>query len=539
MSEIRELIRSRRIRVVTDPEALPVPRFRGTDWDRVAGMLEGLAIGDSLGNTSESQLPEDRRAAHGEIRDYLPNRHAGYERIGLPSDDTQLAFRTLEHLLENGGSLDPEKLAEKLASGPIFGLGSTVRSFLSTRSAGAGWLEATQESAGNGALMRIAPVLLPHISSPGRGLWRDAVVAGAVTHNDYASNASCAAFVAVLLDALGATPPVPPRFWLDRFVEVARALEGEQRRYQPRAAPYAGRRVSLWSFTDEVVREAFRTRSSTVAACDRWYSGAFLLETVPSVLYILERHGNDPEEAIVRAVNDTRDNDTIAAIVGAAVGALHGLRALPHRWRKGLLGRTDAANDGRLFELIEKARGAPDDDPEWLQRYLSAAVRQQLCTKMYCTTCGATDFRRGWCAALGWASRYAPGDRTERARVLASGLARVKPDERGRIEEAIELILFEVRSGVDLVSTDWRTILRGSWAESILHRMEEDARLYREIAAGRARHQEALQAAAAERRRERQERHQARLAAKVEKDRAWRATHDVPPPRRRAVDPGA
>ena len=37
------------------------------------------------------------------------------------------------------------------------------------------------------------------------------------------------------------------------------------------------------------------------------------------------------EEAIVRAVNDTRDNDTIAAIVGAAVGALHGKSALPDR----------------------------------------------------------------------------------------------------------------------------------------------------------------------------------------------------------------
>jgi ADP-ribosylglycohydrolase len=45
---------------------------------------------------------------------------------------------------------------------------------------------------------------------------------------------------------------------------------------------------------------------------------------VPSVLHILAMHGDDAEEAIVRAVNDTRDNDTTAAIVGAAVGALHG-----------------------------------------------------------------------------------------------------------------------------------------------------------------------------------------------------------------------
>ena len=52
------------------------------------------------------------------------------------------------------------------------------------------------------------------------------------------------------------------------------------------------------------------------------------------------RHANDPEEAILRAVKDTKDNDTIGAIVGAAVGALHGEKRLPERWKLGLLGRT-------------------------------------------------------------------------------------------------------------------------------------------------------------------------------------------------------
>ena len=76
---------------------------------------------------------------------------------------------------------------------------------------------------------------------------------------------------------------------------------------------------------------------------------------MPTALFILARHGADPEAAIVRAVNDTKDNDTIAAIVGAAVGALHGEDALPRRWRDGLLGRTAAADDGRVFELLARA----------------------------------------------------------------------------------------------------------------------------------------------------------------------------------------
>jgi ADP-ribosylglycohydrolase len=77
---------------------------------------------------------------------------------------------------------------------------------------------------------------------------------------------------------------------------------------------------------------------------------------VPSVLYILMRHGRDPEEAIVRAVNDTKDNDTIAAIVGAAVGALHGREALPKRWIENLSGRTTDSDDGQVFRLLESAK---------------------------------------------------------------------------------------------------------------------------------------------------------------------------------------
>ena len=81
-----------------------------------------------------------------------------------------------------------------------------------------------------------------------------------------------------------------------------------------------------------------------------------LLETVPCLLYILMRHSHDPEEAIVRAANDTLDKDTTSAIVGAAVGALHGREALPERWLRRLAGRTGEDDDGMVFELLEESR---------------------------------------------------------------------------------------------------------------------------------------------------------------------------------------
>ncbi len=80
------------------------------------------------------------------------------------------------------------------------------------------------------------------------------------------------------------------------------------------------------------------------------------METVPSVLYVLMRHGHDPEEAMVRAVNDTYDNDTVAAIVGAAVGALHGKSKLPERWITRLSGRTTDSDDGKVFQLLDEAK---------------------------------------------------------------------------------------------------------------------------------------------------------------------------------------
>jgi ADP-ribosylglycohydrolase len=69
----------------------------------------------------------------------------------------------------------------------------------------------------------------------------------------------------------------------------------------------------------------------------------------------LARYGDDPEEAMIRAVNDTRDNDTVGAIVGAAVGALHGEKALPMRWRASLLGHTGVNDDGRIQVRLDAA----------------------------------------------------------------------------------------------------------------------------------------------------------------------------------------
>lgn len=344
-----DLQRTGLVDLAPSPHAAPVP------WERVEGMLLGLAIGDALGNTSESMTPAKRYACYGEIRDYLPSDHAGGAAVGLPSDDSQLAFWLLEQLNADGELL-PEQVAQRFTRQPIYGIGRTVRAFLGNyKERGLPWYESGTHSAGNGALMRIAPILVPHLRTPSNGLWVDTTLAAMLTHNDASSTASCLAFVAMLWALLGRTTPPAAEWWLDAYIAVARDLEGATG-YETRRGEYLGYRGPLWRFVAERVSDAHARHLSVVEACEAWQSGAYLIETVPSLIYILMRHGDDPEEAVVRAVNDTHDNDTIAALVGAAVGALHGSSALPARWRRSLLGRLGANDDGALWTLLEETR---------------------------------------------------------------------------------------------------------------------------------------------------------------------------------------
>jgi ADP-ribosylglycohydrolase len=334
----------------------PAPPLESPDLaDRVRGMLLGVAIGDSLGNRSESMLPHEREAEFGRITGYLPSRYAGGARAGTPSDDTQLTARAIEQLLADG-ALDPDELAFRIANDRIFGIGRATRDFCNALRGGAPWWEATQLSAGNGALMRITPTVLPHLVNGGTALWTDTAIAASVTHNDPLAIASSVAWVALLWRLLDGDVPDSPAEWLDTYLEVLRLLDAGQE-YDSRVKTGALQhwRGSCSRLLDTEVRAAIARGERVRDAGNRWYSGAFLLETVPTVLHIVAQHGHDPHVAMLVAVNDTRDNDTIASIVGGAMGAAHGTGWIPAEWRDGLLGRVDGDDDGRYFTLVDAA----------------------------------------------------------------------------------------------------------------------------------------------------------------------------------------
>ena len=338
-----------------DTSPPPMPSGIGLA-DKIEGMLLGLAVGDALGNTSESLNPDDRLRRHGWISAYLPNRYANGRQVGLASDDTQMAFWTLEQMLAEGG-LDPERLGEIFCKRQIYGIGGTVREFRRNWGPGRHWSECGVPSAGNGALMRIAPILVPHLRAPSSKLWADTLIAAHLTHDDLLSNASCVALVQMLWQLLSLKAAPDRNWWIDTWLATSEPLTVDRPDgiFKARADHPPNFNGTMADMVAQHVRPALDRDLDVAEAGEIWHSGAYLLETVPTVLYVLSRHGHDPREAILQAVNNTRDNDTCAAIVGAAVGALHGASALPAEWIDKLLGRTTADDDGHVFRLLAQA----------------------------------------------------------------------------------------------------------------------------------------------------------------------------------------
>ena len=333
------------------PQSLP-PDF---SFNKIEGMLLGLAIGDALGATSEGKRPEERRRIFGEITDYVPGKRSDNRRVGVPTDDTQLSFWTLKQLIQDHG-LIPDNLAKRFCKHHIQGVGTTTRKFISNyKDKGIPWYESGVDSLGNGVLMRISPIIIPYLDNPHPSMYADAALDAMITHNSFANTSCCVAFVNILWKLLSMKSAPEPSWWLDTYCSVAERLEGNTQ-YDTRIPNYADFHGALWQFTQMVVSNALNKNTSTLEACNNWGSGASLLETVPSVIYILAKHANNPEEAIIRAVNDTKDNDTVAAIVGAAIGALHGTEGIPLRWINSLTGRTTKSDDGRVFKLILMAK---------------------------------------------------------------------------------------------------------------------------------------------------------------------------------------
>jgi poly(ADP-ribose) glycohydrolase ARH3 len=82
-------------------------------------------------------------------------------------------------------------------------------------------------------------------------------------------------------------------------------------------------------------------------------------EAVAAALWAFLRYGSTPEECVIRAVGFGGDTDTIGAMAGALVGALHGASWIPARWydniENGQHGRDEIVSLARQLAALTRA----------------------------------------------------------------------------------------------------------------------------------------------------------------------------------------
>ena len=292
--------------------------------DRYRGALLGSACGDALGRPAESQPPARIKARHGQIRDFMPWHGWNGGPVGTFTDDTQLTLWTARAILD-GGAEHPaafgRTLVDRLDS--IRGIGQATRQAIIRQRDGRTWWQAGVPSAGNGVAMRIAPLGLA-FGNDLTALRRETARNAVVTHADRLAVAS-GIVQAYAVARLTRTAPgtLDPRAFLAELVDVLADFEdaGAVER-RPDSVRLADRITELADMLDLTPDEAFA----------RTHNGAFVLESLPAAIWSFLAHAENPEEAIVVAVNGGYDADTVAAMTGAMAGAYHGDAALPGRW---------------------------------------------------------------------------------------------------------------------------------------------------------------------------------------------------------------
>lgn len=214
-----------------------------------------LAIGDSLGNPLESMLAAARHRIQGSNRNYLPHpRHGDARRY--PSDDTQLSFWTLEHRIQHGRT-EPAPLLETFASHRIFGIGSTVREALLQFRQGRQWHECGVPSAGNGALIRIAPVAWHAPSGRLEEATPDAILATVITHDDSMAAAASVAAARLLVRRCLLQRVPEPHWWAGEFISLLKPHESCFA-YASRAPDFASFQGSLRQFPEQYLTQPQR-----------------------------------------------------------------------------------------------------------------------------------------------------------------------------------------------------------------------------------------------------------------------------------------
>lgn len=316
--------------------------------DRAEGALLGLAVGDALGTTDEFrriEQPDYPTLATGPATSIIGEGPFGLA-PGQVTDDTQLAICIARSFTERGG-FDPADIAKKYVawSKHAFDIGSQTLGAIdrledghSFMSAGLSvWRDRDRRPAGNGSLMRTAPVAVALADRPLLEVVEAVVVESMITHADPRCVLACAAFDAAIFVALHDAP-------VDDMLQTARE-----------AAQIACNAILRPKWMDPTDRECLERALDEilsdleVARADRpdvYRPGMHLHDTAGFVRVAFRLafwhcvHTPSWHDAVVDVASRGGDADTNAAIVGALLGARDGASAIPAAWRERVLAAT-------------------------------------------------------------------------------------------------------------------------------------------------------------------------------------------------------
>ena len=326
-----------------------------TPADHALGALYGLALGDALGMPTQSFSRGQIQARFGRIttlesapadQPIAPNMLAG-----SITDDTEQAILVGQLLVEGKGTIDPDQLARRLitwesgmqAKGSQDLLGPSTKRGIQMILAGHSPAESGRYGTTNGAAMRIAPVgIASDIDQPERFV--DAVVqACQVTHNTSLGIASAAAVAAVISSGINGKKL---EHALNAGTEMAFIAEHQGHwvaggRMGPRIR--WARQASSACNPDNIGDLLYDVIGTSVAS----------QESVVVAFALAQRVANgalNSFDALCMAASIGGDTDTIAAILGAMLGACGGLQ----QWPTALIEQVVKVNDLHLEPLIRE-----------------------------------------------------------------------------------------------------------------------------------------------------------------------------------------
>ncbi|WP_241127662.1 ADP-ribosylglycohydrolase family protein [Novosphingobium terrae] len=273
--------------------------------DRALGALLGLATGDALGTTLEFSA----RDSLPPLTDIVGGGPFQLE-AGVWTDDTSMALALAESLAQRG-SLDPGDLMRRFvnwwrwgvysATGECFDIGMATRSALARFEADGNPIAGSTDtfSAGNGSLMRLAPVAIWGVKHGEKAMRDAARLQSATTHGATACLDACEGYALILRAAiLGAD-----------FETALKAAEGVGS--DPIAAILAGG----W-------------RGKARAGIQ---SSGYVAHSLEAALWCVDQT-ETYRDAVLLAANLGDDADTTAAITGQLAGALYGMQGIPAEW---------------------------------------------------------------------------------------------------------------------------------------------------------------------------------------------------------------